>query len=178
MTPQMLFTDDLAPSCILSADGGGKDGLGSYRYTLRIPIAGSGRGTCLFIMANPSTAVVVDGQFNSDPTVTRCLGYARRWGYGALIVENVRAWRETDPKLVPADPLAIGPENDLRIQRSAVAAELIVCGWGSLGGSRGIEVLRALAPLRPHALKLNADGAPSHPLYLAGDLRPVPMVIT
>src|SRR3989304_203888 len=119
MTPAALFPSMLA-SCILSD-------CRRYRYTLRIPLS-SAPGVCLFVMANPSTAIVDRGAFTSDPTVTRCIVYARKWGYGTLIVENVRAWRETDPDLVPEDPLAIGPENDLYIQRSAVIANLIVCG--------------------------------------------------
>ncbi len=125
-------------------------------------------------MANPSTALVVDGVFNSDPTVTRCMNYARSWGYGTLIVENVRAWRETDPKKVPPDPLAIGPDNDDAIMRSAQEG-LVVCAWGTLGGSRGLEVsemLRAVG-VKLHALRLNDDKSPAHPLYLPAGLLPV-----
>lgn len=75
------------PSCILSKDGGGKDGSGSYRYELRIPL-GRGEGICLWILANPSTAIVSGGVFQSDPTVTRCINFAKAWGYGTCIVAN------------------------------------------------------------------------------------------
>lgn len=34
-----------------------------------------------------------------------------------------------------------------------------------------MNLLRRLA-IRPHALKLNGDGSPGHPLYLRGDARP------
>lgn len=43
-----------------------------------------GRPTVNFLMLNPSTA----DQYPLDPTVTRCLRYAQRWGYGSLIVTN------------------------------------------------------------------------------------------
>jgi hypothetical protein len=169
MTQHALFLDPSEPSCALSA-------CGRYRYTLRIPLTADRRGVCLFVMANPSTAIVTDGVFASDPTVTRCMNFARRWGCGTLIVENVRAWRETDPDKVPPDPLAIGPENDARIRRSAKEADIVVCGWGKLGGERGRAVLRMLAEVcAPTALKLNGDGSPAHPLYLAADLKPFPM---
>lgn len=160
------------PSCVLST-------CGRYRYTLRIPLAEGYPKPCLFVMANPSTAIVLNGQLKPDPTVTRCMAYARDWGCTELIVENVRAWRETDPDKVPADPLAIGPENDERIRESADEAELVVCGWGKLGGTRGAEVLRIIRSVDavPCALRLNQDGSPQHPLYLPRDLRPVPMEI-
>jgi len=172
-----LFTDHDAPSCVLSDDAGGPDGLGCYRYTLRIPLPPHARRRiCLFVLANPSTARVIGGVFTPDPTVTRCIGYALVLGCGEVIVENVRAWRETDPDKVPPDPLAIGPENDARIRESAFEADIVVCGWGKLGGARGLEVLRALREVcDPCALKLNGDGSPAHPLYLPDDARPFAM---
>jgi hypothetical protein len=36
------------------------------------------------------------------------------------------------------------------------------------------EIIRR-AGKTPHALKLNGDGSPAHPLYLRGDLRPFAM---
>lgn len=159
------------PSCVLSP-------CGRYRYLLRLPLAVSG-GVCCFIMANPSTAVVENGVFRSDRTVSRCMEYARDWGFGELIVANARAWRETDPDLVPPDPLAIGPENDDYISIAAEEANLVVCGWGKLGGERGAAVLRVIlsAAAVPHALKLNQDGSPQHPLYLSKALKPFPMEV-
>jgi hypothetical protein len=159
-----------APACVLSPDG-------RYRYSLTIPLESAG-GTCLFVLANPSTAVVVNGVFQSDPTVTKCIKYARRWGYGRAVVANARAWRETNPKLVPADPLAIGPDNDGWIESLARQANLVICGYGRLGGVRGPVVLELVrsADKTPHALKLTPDGVPYHPLYLRDDAKPFPMV--
>lgn len=178
MTQPLLFhrSEAREASCVLS-------GCGRYRYTLRIPLDVKAHdpngGPCLFVMANPSTAIVLGGIFKSDPTVTRCMNYARAWGFDELIVENVRAWRETDPDKVPADPLAIGPENDERLRESAREAGLVVCGWGKLGGTRGADVLRVLrAESQPCALRLNADGSPAHPLYLPATLKPFVIPVT
>lgn len=145
-----------------------------YRYVLSWPADRLGTlGTALFCLANPSTATaeVV------DPTVARCIAYAKRWGYRWCQVVNVRAWRETDPKKVPADPLAIGPENDKWITETAAEADIVVVGWGKLGGERGPVVLDLIrcANKVPHALKLNKDGSPGHPLYLRADAQPFPM---
>ena len=36
----------------------------------------------LFIMLNPSTA----DELTDDPTIRRCIGFARSWGFGSLAV--------------------------------------------------------------------------------------------
>ncbi len=144
-----------------------------YRYVLAWPTGLDNDRYALFILANPSTATAEQ----TDATVARCIAYAKRWGYGWCYVVNARAWRETNPRLVPADPLAIGPKNDEHILRVAAAADIVLCGWGQLAGARGpvmLDLIRQAGKV-PHALKLNKDGAPAHPLYLRADARPVPM---
>jgi hypothetical protein len=144
-----------------------------YRYVLAWPTGLAGDRYALFVLANPSTATAEQ----TDPTVARCIGYARRWGYGWARVVNVRAWRETDPKKVPADPLAIGPENRHHITHQVRGAGVVVCGWGKLGGAQGEEALAIIraAGAMPHALRLNMDGTPSHPLYLPSAAELIPM---
>lgn len=141
-----------------------------YRYFLEWPTGIANSRVVLFALANPSTASAEQ----TDATVARCIDYARRWDFGWCWVVNARAWRSTDPSAVPADPEAIGPENDEHVTRAASLADLVVCGWGKLAGHRGPEMLRIIrnAGKVPHALKLNEDGSPSHPLYLAAALRP------
>lgn len=178
MTSQLSLLEKSlpAPSCALSDDGGGADGRGLYRYALHIPVSGAPRSV-LFILANPSKAIVTGGVLAPDPTITRGIGFARSLGFGTAVFGNARAWRETDPYKVPEDPLAIGPRNDWWLSLLAQEADLVLCGWGKLGGARGLEVLRVIRATgaKPHALKLNADGSPAHPLYLPADLKPFPM---
>jgi hypothetical protein len=146
-----------------------------YRYQLWWPTGVTNDRRALGIFANPSTATAEV----LDPTLTRWRNYCRDWGFGWAGVVNVRAWRETNPKLVPADPEAIGPDNYNHIIEACLASELVVCGWGKLGGvSQGLYTLGLVigAGKVPHALKLNKDGSPCHPLYLASRLMPVPMV--
>ena len=123
-------------------------------------------------MLNPSTA----DETVLDPTCERARGYARRWGYGALLVTNVFAWRATDPDELKVAPDPVGRGNDAAILRAASACAIVVCAWGNHGAHRGRSkrVLRLLreAGIALHVLRLNAGGEPSHPLYLPATLRP------
>ncbi len=147
------------------------DDSGAYRYTLGRRWKPGGRRVC-FCLLNPSTA----DERVLDPTLTRCLGYARRWGFHAMDVTNVFALRSTDPaglRLV-GDPIGTG--NDAAIIRHAKRADLLVAGWGTharLCGrhARVVELLREVC--EPMCLGVTKHGFPKHPLYLRADLEPV-----
>jgi hypothetical protein len=148
---------------------------GLYRYFLAWPTGIDNDRACLGCFANPSTAT----RDELDPTLRRWLGYCRSWGFGWSWTVNARAWRATDPNDVPKDPFGIGPDNDAHILRHAAASDVVVVGWGKLGGARGHAVLDLIrrAGRVPHALKLNQDGSPSHPLYLRASLKPFRMEV-
>ena len=70
-----------------------------YRYLLERRVGDSPKRV-LFIMLNPSKA---DEKYN-DPTIRRCIGFAREWGFGLLHVVNLLALMSTDPRaLLKAD---------------------------------------------------------------------------
>jgi hypothetical protein len=126
-----------------------------------------------FLMLNPSTADATQ----DDPTIRRCIGYAKAWGAGGLIVTNLFALRSTDPKALKRTPGAVGPENDRWIREAAMASASTVCAWGAHGSlyGRSRQVRRMLdgIPLASvFSLRLTAAGEPCHPLYLPADLRP------
>jgi hypothetical protein len=127
-----------------------------------------------FLMLNPSTA----DESVLDPTCTRARDFAQRWGYGALLVTNVFAWRATDPAEMRAAEDPVGRGNDAAILRAARAAALVVCAWGNHGAhlGRSAQVRQRLesAGIPLHVLRLNAGGEPAHPLYLPARLAPVP----
>lgn len=130
-----------------------------------------------FLMLNPSTA----DEFKLDPTCARARDYAERWGFGALIVTNVFAWRATDPEVLRAVDDPVGAGNDRAIVRAAREAMLVVAAWGNHGAylerSTRVRALLARHAIAPCALRVNAGGEPAHPLYLPKALRPQPMTV-
>jgi hypothetical protein len=145
-----------------------------YRYSLTRKL-GPGDRRVLFVMLNPSTATAE----TNDPTIRRCIGYAKSWCFDVLEVCNLFALRNTDPKALYSHPDPIGPENDGHLVRAARRAELVVCAWGTHGafqvrGGHVRNILHCVAGVFPHALRVTKDGHPSHPLYLPGDLKPQP----
>lgn len=143
----------------------------AYRYTLGRRWAPGGSRVC-FCLLNPSTA---DAKV-LDPTLTRCFGYAKRWGFSAMDVTNVFGLRSTDPKGLRAVEDPVGPDNDRHIRKLAKRADLVVVGWGTHARlmdrhERVIELLRGVC--EPKCLGVTKDGYPKHPLYLRKDLVPV-----
>jgi hypothetical protein len=127
---------------------------------------------CVFTMLNPSTA----DAFKLDATVTRCVRFARAWGFGALEVVNVFAYRSTDPKGLYGHPDPVGPGNDDAIVAAAKAAGQVIAAWGVHGalGGRAEAVRRLLdhTGVTLTVLGLTKGGHPKHPLYLPGDTMP------
>lgn len=147
---------------------------GAYRYTLTRSWASGRLPPVCFIMLNPSTA---DASVD-DPTIRRCVGYARAWGYGALHVVNLFALRSTSPVAITRHPDPVCPENDAAIVTTVEQCPLIVCAWGNRGGwlqrdEAILSILRGMG-VKPHALRINKRGIPSHPLYLPATLTAIP----
>lgn len=125
----------------------------------------------MFIGLNPSTA----DEVKNDPTVTRCINYAFRWGYGGMIMSNIFAHRATDPKVMKGAADPVGPDNDRWLLRLAEKASLIVAVWGNHGEfmERGKAVMGLFEGIDFHCLILNKTGHPKHPLYCSSSLKPV-----
>ena len=86
---------------------------GNYRYLLWREWD-SDRKIVSFIMLNPSRA---DAEIN-DPTITRCINFAKSWGYGRLEVVNLFAYRTSHPSLLKQTAEPIGRDNDRYILES------------------------------------------------------------
>lgn len=149
---------------------------GRYRYTLEREWM-TGRGTCLFVMLNPSTA---DAR-KDDPTIGRCIKFAQRWGFQKLTVGNLYAFRATDPKQMLATVNRTGPMNDPWLGLLAREADQIICAWGANAEpARAAEVVATLSAHRPvECLGTTADGSPKHPLArgrhrIPDDFEPIP----
>jgi hypothetical protein len=120
---------------------------------------------CLFIMLNPSTA----DDAMDDPTIRRCIGFAREWGYASLEVANLFAVRATRPGVLYRHPDPIGERNDECLREASRRCDRVVCAWGNHGrlAGRGTRVLAGLLSMRvrPWCLGLTKSGQPIHPLY-------------
>ena len=146
-----------------------------YRYLLRRCV-GTSQSRVLFIMLNPSAA----DEERNDPTIRRCIGFARDWGFGLLEVVNLFALMSTDPKglLDAEDP--VGPDNEATIQAALQRADKVILAWGNHGShhkERAAHVTRmALYVSTPHHLGLTKLGFPRHPLLLPRDTAPSPLI--
>lgn len=127
-----------------------------------------------FVMLNPSTA---DAQ-HDDPTIRRCKGFAKDWGFDGLYVTNLFAFRATNPRALRSVEDPVGPENDEWLREVAQRSEMIVLAWGAHGKYQGrSQMVRNWLALygagrKLHVIRLNATGEPSHPLYLPSNMRP------
>lgn len=130
-----------------------------------------------FIGLNPSTA----DETKDDPTVRRCIAFAKSWGYSAMCMTNLFAFRSTDPRMMLAEAWPVGICNDKWLLDVAEKSNIIIAAWGNHGNhlSRAAQVI-GMFKWRPelyaklHCLATNKSHAPKHPLYLRADLQPQP----
>lgn len=143
-----------------------------YRYTLwREWDANPDLGYAMFIGLNPSTA----DEVQNDPTVRRCIDFSKQWGYGALCMTNLFAFRATDPKDMKRCPKPVGDHNDHWLRECAREAKVVVAAWGNHGRylGRDEEVISLIDRLQ--CFGLTNDGCPKHPLYLRKDSVLIPL---
>jgi len=138
---------------------------GRYRY--RLERTWSDAAPVTFIMLNPSTA---DAEID-DPTIRRCMGFARSWGAGGIIVANLFALRATDPTELEKANAPIGTENDTAIVDAILASSLTVAAWGAhkFAARRAVAVKRMIVGRiggRLKCLGRTKSGHPRHPLYV------------
>lgn len=145
----------------------------TWRYTLT-RMWDKTKQPVMFVALNPSTA----DEVRNDPTVRRCMGYARFWGYGGLVMTNIFAFRATDPRVMKAAKDPVGPENDSWLQRKAETAGIVVAAWGTHGVYRGredaVRLMFIQRKVRLMCLGKTKGGHPKHPLYLPKDAPLVP----
>ena len=143
----------------------------TYRYALWRAWAAQ-LPYCVFIGFNPSTA----DETEDDPTLRRCIRFAKDWGFGGVVMVNLFAFRATDPKEMMAAEDPVGPENDKWLLRVTFEAKMVVAAWGIKGSYKGRAsqvMTRLQTPL--FCLGTTKEGYPRHPLYVKANVRPVPL---
>lgn len=138
-----------------------------YRYVLT---RGYNMNYIPFVMLNPSTADAME----DDPTIRRCIGFARDWGYHGLVVLNLYAYRATDPKELKklSIEVAIGENNEDYWRHYLRDQEKVVCGWGNNANKEVVERFWTFClyhDVRTMCLGTTKSNQPKHPLYLKTD---------
>lgn len=140
-----------------------------YRYSLYRdwPMTKAKHGTPVFIGLNPSTA----DEVKDDPTIRRCKGFAKAWGYGGMFMLNLFAFRATNPRRMMKAFDPIGPDNNHWLVTLTQEAPLVVAAWGRLGEHLGRD--KTVLALLGKVHQIGEAEYPRHPLYLKSDLLPV-----
>ncbi|HHN8403925.1 TPA: DUF1643 domain-containing protein [Morganella morganii] len=145
---------------------------GKYRYDLW-RLWDESKPKIMFIGLNPSTA----DQEIDDSTITRCIDFSVKWGFGGLIMCNLFAFRATKPKEMLNASEPVGIETDMVLLERAKEVDVIVAAWGNDGGfmGRSGSMLSLLSDNllsdKLYYLKLNKTGEPRHPLYIHGETK-------
>lgn len=143
---------------------------GTYRFNLW-RTWDTRKQSAVFVGLNPSTADAT----RDDNTIRRCIGFARQWGFGGLVMVNLFPLRSRSPKALPG-PLNQEAEaaNRAAVIEACEQAGILIACWGSawLARDRGVEYLDLAS--KWHCLGQTKSGAPRHPLYLASDTKPIP----
>ena len=143
-----------------------------YRYWLWRRWGEAGCDEVTFIGLNPSTA----DELSDDPTIRRCINFAKKWGFGQLNMLNIFAYRATDPKVMKAAADPVGEENEYAIVTVCQGSKLVIAAWGAHGSYRDQD--RRVIELAEKyfggldCLGTTKHGFPKHPLYLRSDSQP------
>jgi hypothetical protein len=152
---------------------------GRFRFRLR-RVWDEQLPRCLWVTLNPSTA---DAKVD-DPTVRKCIGFARRWGYGSIEIVNIYPFRSPSPKACFAfmDELA---ESDKDLSEAVRAMNFLawahakqlcthyMAAWGASQIETNADaVINLFGDL--DCLKLSNVGNPHHPLYVPYETVPIP----
>lgn len=126
---------------------------------------------------NPSTAT----EEVDDPTIRRCIAFAKAWGHHGLVMLNLFAYRATDPRElrrrldVGAD--IIGGTAQEAALEILTGGRRVLCAWGAHGAlcARDHDVTQMLHRRGRDLVCLGTTlaGSPKHPLYLRADTQPV-----
>lgn len=125
-----------------------------------------------FLMLNPSTADAAQ----DDPTIRKCIGFAKSWGYGSLLVGNLWPYRSFDPSRLMShfDCGEIDEDNEWWICAMHASAHATIAAWGVADifkYEQGSPAARTL--LNTYCLKRTKNGSPQHPLYIPGETTPI-----
>jgi hypothetical protein len=127
--------------------------------------------TVVWVLLNPATG---DTELRHRPTLQRCVARSRTAGYTGLVIVNLFAFRDTNPRNLRMVDDAVGPANDEVLRVVTKAGAQTIAAWGGHGRLRGRSA--QVGPLldSPMCLGVTRRGEPRHPLYIPADTKLVP----
>jgi hypothetical protein len=136
-----------------------------YRFSLW-RIWNQPAGLVMFIGLNPSTA----DESQNDRTIQRVEGIVRHWGYGGFYMMNLFPLVSPYPERLkefletPFHDIE-DRENDFWIEKISARCCMTVFAWGNFKEAKErAKILEGMFP-DAHALYINKNGSPKHPLY-------------
>ncbi len=115
----------------------------------------------VFVGLNPSTA---DAK-TDDPTLRRIMGFCSDWGFSAVTVINLFAWRSRHPRELSTVQDPVGPRNNYWIKKLCQGTEPVVAAWGNGGSLHGRDQYALTRMTELYCLGVTQQGRPRHPLY-------------
>jgi hypothetical protein len=129
--------------------------------------------TAIWVLLNPATG---DTEQRHRPTLERCISRSRAAGHTGLVIVNLFAFRDTDPRSVRTARDAIGPANDEVLRVITTAGAQTIAAWGGSGRLNGRSAQVGPRLDSPMCLGTTQGGEPRHPLYVAADTQLEPWV--
>ena len=133
---------------------------GTHRYFLKCTWD-SNKPMVTFILLNPSIA----SESICDPTVDKCIHFAKRDGYGKVAIVNLFSRISTNPNELLEAVDRTGDKNVKHVNNFIGIAERVVAAWGEEGAwfHMNHKILTLLKGKSIYCLGVNRYGFPRHP---------------
>jgi len=97
----------------------------NWRYRL-VRVWDSKRPRLAWVILNGSDA----DEHHNDPTVRRCISFARAWGYGGVDIANLYGLVSKNPGALRRHSDPVGADNDRHLAAVCSENDLTVLAWG------------------------------------------------
>ena len=121
--------------------------------------------TAVWVLLNPATG---DTERRPRPTLERCIVRSRAAGSTGLVILNLFAYRDTNPRNLKSAADAVGPANDEVLRVITAAGKQTIAAWGAHGKLQRRSTHVATLLDSPLCLGTTKRGEPRHPLYVQG----------
>jgi hypothetical protein len=129
--------------------------------------------TAIWVLLNPATG---DTEQRYRPTLERCISRSRAGGHTGIVIVNLFAFRDTNPRNLRTVRDPVGPANDEVLRVITTEGAETVAAWGGQGRLKGRSGQVGALLASPMCLGVTQRGEPRHPLYVAADTQLVPWV--